>query len=73
MSLDFLDCTIIDEGSDQGIRRQTVADFHPGGDFRKALRESIVDAALHEDTVRAHARLSRVSIFRSDRALYCGF
>ncbi len=69
MGFDLLNGAIVDERSDQRVALEAIADFHLRNHFCKALGETIVDAALNEDSVRAHASLSCIPIFRSDRAL----
>jgi ParB family chromosome partitioning protein len=66
---DLGDGFFLDQRTDDRALVEAVADLHRRDFFRQALREAIVNSALHVNAIGAHAGLAGVAILGGDRTV----
>ena len=60
----------VDQRTDLALLLQAMADLQISHSLRQSSRELLVDRILHEEPIRADARLARVAELRGDRAIH---
>jgi hypothetical protein len=64
MRLDLFDRLHVDQWPNDRAPLEPVGDLHRAGGLGEAVREGVIDAALHQDTVGAYAGLAGIAKFQ---------